>query len=176
MHTEIETKLKVDSLDAVKRQLIAMRAEFIEEQKQIDHYFDTSKRTLTAEDKCLRLRFQQAGGKEKIFVTFKGAKFASEIKQRTEIEFGVTDFQSAQDLFEQLGYKKVLEVAKIRSLWRMDDCEIALDEVSGLGTFVEIEGDDAEIIAQVKRKLGLGELRHIVESYACLMEGKMRNQ
>ncbi|MDD5459305.1 MAG: class IV adenylate cyclase [Phycisphaerae bacterium] len=176
MHTEIETKLKVDSLDAVKQRLIEMSAEFIEEQRQIDHYLDDAKRMLTAEDKCLRLRFQQAGDEEKIFVTYKGAKFAGEIKKRTEIEFGVDNFQAAQDMFLHLGFVKVLEVAKVRQLWRLGECEVALDAVAGLGTFVEIEGEDAETIGEVKQSLGLSDVVHIMESYAHLLESKMRKQ
>jgi hypothetical protein len=49
-----------------------------------------------------------------------------------------------------------------------------LDELPLLGSFVEIEGPDAESIANVQKKLGMSDLPHIVESYACLMQQKLR--
>jgi len=49
-----------------------------------------------------------------------------------------------------------------------------LDELPLLGGFVEIEGPDGGKIADVQKELGLGNLRHIQDSYASLMDAKLR--
>jgi adenylate cyclase class 2 len=73
-----------------------------------------------------------------------------------------------------LGYNRVLVVEKKRKTWRYRDCVVALDELPSLGVFVEIEGPDDEIIGKAQEDLGLAALPHIPESYAGLMDKKLR--
>jgi len=174
MCTEIEAKLKVDSLQEIKRKLAELGAEFLEEQLQTDYYFDDANAALTKGDKCLRLRRQMVGRSEKFFLTYKGAKEKNEFKKRREIEIEVGDADSAQKLLSALGYEKVLVFEKKRRIWRLGDCVVALDELPLLGAFVEIEGPDDKTIADAQRNLGLANLSHIQESYAFLMDEKLR--
>jgi adenylate cyclase class IV len=67
-----------------------------------------------------------------------------------------------------LGYEKVLVIEKKRRLWQLGGCSVALDQLPLLGTFVEIEGPDDKIIADVQNDLGLADLPHIAKSYAQL--------
>ncbi len=173
MCTEIEAKLKVDSLPEIKRKLTELGAEFLEEQLQTDYYFDDANRTLIKADECLRLRRQLTGDDEKVFLTYKGAREKGKFKKRQEIEIEVGDADSAQRLLSVLGYEKSLVFEKKRRVYRLDQCEVALDELPLLGTFVEIEGPDDKKIADVQKKLGLENLPHISESYATLMEEKL---
>jgi adenylate cyclase class IV len=73
-----------------------------------------------------------------------------------------------------IGYKKTLLFQKKRRVWWLDRCEVALDRLPLLGSFVEIEGPNEKAIAGVQKKLGLADLPHIPESYASLMERKLR--
>ena len=68
-----------------------------------------------------------------------------------------------------MGYDKVLAFDKRRRLWRLHDCEVALDELPLLGTFVEIEGPDSRTILQVQEMLGLSHVPHTMDSYASLI-------
>jgi len=43
-----------------------------------------------------------------------------------------------------------------------------------IGKFVEIEGPDEQIIADVQRSLGLSDLPHIKKSYAGLITARLR--
>ncbi len=174
MRAEIEAKLKVDSLEEIKRKLTEVGAEFLEEQLQIDNYFDDANRALTKTDRCLRLRRMLVGENERFFLTYKGAKEKNEFKKRQEIEIEVEDGNSAQKLLLLLGYNKALAFEKKRRIWRFGGCKVALDELPLLGFFLEIEGPDSEKIADVQRSLGLSELPPILESYASLMEEKLR--
>lgn len=172
MKAEIEAKLKVLSHDQVKEKLTQLDAEFIEEQKQTDSYFDNSKSGMLKEDKCLRIRTQQTASSVKTFITHKGPKQPTCFKTRQEIEFQVEDADSAEQLLLALGYQPVQIVEKTRQLWQFENCQVALDQVTELGSFVEIEGPSEQQIADVQKKLGLANLKHIPESYACLISKK----
>ena len=173
MHTEIEAKLKVDSLQEVERKLAEVGAEFVGEQLQTDTYFDNADGFLKSDDRALRVRRQRAGQKGKMFLTYKGAKEQNDFKKRQEIEIEIGDADSAEELLSALGYEKALVFEKKRRVWHLDDCIVSLDELPLLGSFVEIEGPDGQSIAGVRSKLGLSDLPHVIESYACLIEQKL---
>ncbi|MHC4558197.1 MAG: class IV adenylate cyclase [Planctomycetota bacterium] len=170
MCTEIEAKLKVDSLPEIECKLAELSAEFLAEQRQTDYHLDDANGTLTKTDRCLRLRRQIVGESEIYLLTYKGAKETSNFKKRQEIEIEIKDANSAQKLLSSLGYKEVLVIEKKRRLWQIGGCEVALDELPLLGCYVEIEGPDDEKIADVQKSLGLTNLPHIAKSYALLMK------
>jgi len=172
MCTEIEAKLKVDSLEEIERKLSELGAEFLAEQLQTDYHFDDADTTLTKTDRCLRLRKQMVEKSESFFLTYKSAKEKSNLKKRQEIEFEISDADSARKLLSGLGYVQALIVEKKRRLWQLGDCEVSLDQLPLLGDFVEIEGPDEEKIATVQKSLGLTDLPHITESYASLVAKK----
>ncbi|MFC1737549.1 class IV adenylate cyclase [Planctomycetota bacterium] len=172
MCTEIEAKLKVDSLKQIEEILAGLGAEFLQQQQQIDYYLDDENRTLTKADKCLRLRREIVRDGETRFLTYKGPKQKDNFKKRQEIEIEITDANSAEKLLSAIGFKKALVVEKKRWTWRIGQCKVALDELPQLGTFVEIEGPDAEQIASVQKDLQLSDLPHIPESYVALIEKK----
>ena len=176
MCVEIEAKLKVSSHKRIIEKLRKLSAEFVEEQFHTDCYFDDADATLTKTDQCLRLRFRRAGGTEKAFLTYKGAREKDQFKKRREIDFEIEDGESAIKLLSSLGYKKMLVVRKNRLVWRFGGCEIALDRVALLGNFVEIEGRSDKIIAAAQKKLGLADLQHIPESYATMAAEKLRRK
>lgn len=173
MHTEIEAKLKVDSLRQVEEKLRELGAEFVAELSQEDILFDNSHETLTKADSCLRLRKQAAGGKTSYILAYKGAKEKSSYKKRLEIEVEVSSSESVVALLSALGYEQKIIVEKKRSLWRFGGCEVALDRLKLLGDFVEIEGPDEKTIDEVQRKLHLEQLEHISKSYASLIAAKL---
>jgi adenylate cyclase, class 2 len=173
MHTEIEAKLKVDSLQEIEERLRQLGAAFVAELSQEDVLFDDAHETLTKADSCLRLRTQAAGGKTEYILTYKGAKEKSSFKKRREIEVEVSSGDSAKAIISALGYVQKITVEKKRSLWRFGGCEVALDRLKMLGDFVEIEGPDEKAINDVQKKLGLEKLRHIPKSYASLIAEKL---
>ncbi len=173
MRSEIEAKLKVESLSEVERRLSELGAEFLAEQRQTDCYFDDANTNLTRTDRCLRLRRQLTDNDERFFLTYKGAKELGEFKRRQEIEIEITDADSIAKLLLALGYTKVLAFEKERRAWRLGGCIVVLDRLPLLGSFVEIEGPSDKAIAEVQANLLLDSLPHIVRSYADLMEEKL---
>jgi predicted adenylyl cyclase CyaB len=174
MTTEIEAKLKVDSLPEVEHKLGDLGARFLGEQLQTDYFFDDVNATLINADKCLRLRKQMVEKSESCFLTYKGAKEKSNLKRRQEIESEINDADSIYKLLQALGYEQVLIVEKIRRLWHLGNCEVALDRLPLLGDFVEIEGPGEEEITNVQNSLGLTDLPHISKSYASLLKERLQ--
>ncbi|MBC8470195.1 MAG: class IV adenylate cyclase [Planctomycetes bacterium] len=174
MCTEIETKLKVDSLSEVEHKLGELGAKFMAEQLQTDYFFDDVNATLTKADRCLRLRKQIVEESESCFLTYKGAKEKSNLKRRQEIESEINDADSVYKLLLALGYEQVLIVEKKRCLWQLGNCEVALDRLPLLGDFVEIEGPNEEEITNVQNNLGLNGLPHISKSYASLLKERLQ--
>jgi predicted adenylyl cyclase CyaB len=173
MCTEIEAKLKVDSLDQVRNRLTELGAEFSGLQSQTDYYFDDADATLLRSDRCLRLRRQRVDDSDTFYLTYKGAKEKDQFKKRQEIEIRVSDVELAERLLSELGYERALVLEKRRHVWRLRDCIVALDELPLLGSFVEIEGSDDQSITDVQTDLGLASLKHIPESYAVLVRDKL---
>ena len=166
MYVEIEAKLKVDSLSDVESRLKELDAKFIAEQSQSDIHFDDANGILIKSDRSLRLRRQSAGSQVRSFLTYKGAKEKSDFKKREELEIEINDAETTQRLLVALGYQEKLVVEKKRRLWRFCHCDVALDQLSQLGCFVEIEGPDDKTIAEVQKRLGLTHSPSITKSYA----------
>ena len=170
MTFEIETKLKVVSLDAVAIQLSTSGAIFQSQQRQIDTYFDDWESSMVSSDCALRLREQKDNHDHKIILTYKGPKQNGQMKTRREIELEITDFDAMKNILIALGYKESVTVEKIRDLWLLDGCMVCLDKLTMLGTFVEIEGPCEKTIENVARKLNLSELEHMHQSYANMIQ------
>ena len=169
MYLEIEAKLKVDSLDDVERQLAASGATFVAKKVQIDCYFDTADGQLTQTDRCLRLRTDRREAGERFILTCKGPRQTDDFKKRQEVNLEVTDAAGLECMLEGLGYRRALVFDKRRRRWDLSDCEVALDELPLLGTFVEIEGPDSGRISEVQKTLGLADAAHVMDSYASLI-------
>jgi adenylate cyclase, class 2 len=170
---EIEAKLKVDSLNPVREKLAKVGAVFVEERLQKDSYFDFTDDILSRGDRGLRLRRQLAGQNEKVILTYKGVKEENKFKKRQEIEVEVGSGDSAEGLLLAVGFEKKLVVEKKRQVWRLKECEIALDEVTMLGNFIEIEGPNEDKIADVQKILGLEDSKHIKHGYSHLLRKKL---
>lgn len=169
---EIECKVKVDSHDRIAGKLQSLGADFVGELEQIDTYFCDDADTIIASDKAIRIRLERFGGSEKGFLTYKGPKQNTRFKSRDEFEVEVSDIYSAIRILEGLGFRKRITVEKKRSLWHFDDCEVCLDDVLTLGTFVEIEGPDEQAVAASMKKIGISEHEHITKSYAHMIESQ----
>jgi adenylate cyclase class 2 len=66
-------------------------------------------------------------------------KIDAKSKTREEIEVVVNDVDSSNLILLRLGFKPVAEVSKIRKRYKIGVFEISLDNVVGVGTFVEVE-------------------------------------
>jgi len=174
MTCEIEAKIKVEALEPVAGRLQELGAQFLHTIQQADTYFMDTHKLLHKNDCGLRIRRQSIDGKESAYLTFKGAREKTKYKSRTEHETGISDPNAAENILEGLGYHKRLTVEKKRSVWRLDNCEVCLDQLPDLGCFVEVEGPDEETISSVLAKLNLQDQPHISKGYASMTAQKLK--
>lgn len=147
---EVELKYRVADRAGVERRLADLGARFAPVVEQVDRYFAHPCRDFATTDEALRLR--RTG--DAVAITWKGPRLAGATKTRAEIELPLTpggDRSGAggdtvarwADLLEALGFRPVREVAKRRSIATVRsagcDVEVAIDEVVGLGCFLELE-------------------------------------
>lgn len=162
MGREFEIKLRIKEPEALRERLAACgrdRTARVERNTMLD----TPRAELLGRDTGLRVReSREENGRIDVTVTFKGPREQGPVKVREEIETRVSDAASMIELLACLGLAPALVFEKRRETWAVDRCEVALDELPGLGWWVEIEGPDATCIEDVRRRLGL-EGAHLVE-------------
>jgi adenylate cyclase class 2 len=143
MQLEVELKYPVADRDELLADLARLGCRWREPLDQADLYLAHPCRDFKQTDEALRLR---RSGQE-CCITYKGPKLDATTKTRREIELPIEGGMQGQDqyrqLLEALGFRPVFEVAKTRLpgslVWQDTEIEIALDDVAGLGTFVELE-------------------------------------
>jgi adenylate cyclase class 2 len=110
---------------------------------EIDVYYQHPARDFAVTDEALRIRRKGCSG----FITYKGPKLDSTTKTRREIDLALPDDPAGlagyAELLEALGFTPIAEVRKerrkARVAWQRRQVEASLDDVAGLGTFVELE-------------------------------------
>ena len=91
-------------------------------------------------------------------MTYKGPKVDRVSNARAEYETAVSDSDTAQKLLEALGYRPLAVVDKVRRTYRLGEVTLCLDEVTDLGSFLELEllvPGEAQRAAAVARLLAL---------------------
>ncbi len=162
----IEVEVKFRGFDGIEEKLLSAGFEFLEEKLEEDIYFSSPVRDFSKTDEALRVRRESNSGKAKL--TYKGRKMDPLTKTREELTVEVSDCENMKAILEKLGFEAVATVRKRRKVYRMGDVLACVDEVEGLGKFVELEVDvetskDAiararERISEIALSLGLGKL------------------
>ena len=147
MKLEIEVKAYAKNLARVEERLKDMGAVFIAETHENDTYFNHPKRDFAATDEALRIRVADKHS----FLTYKGQKIDAKSKSREELEVVVGDANRTTLLLLKLGFTPVADVRKIRKVYKIGEFELCLDDVEGVGTFVEVE-TRGENIAELRDK------------------------
>lgn len=163
---ELEVKFYVENLDRIRNRLDGLGAELVQPRlMEINLRFDTLGRDLTQSGQALRLRQDSAAR-----LTYKGPSSSDEgVRVRREIEFVVSDFDSASSFLEALGYGVMLIYEKYRTVYKHEGVLVSLDELP-YGHFVEIEGEIPSKIHRVNDLLKLNWDNRIYESYTVLFE------
>ena len=148
---EIESKFYVRDLARVEARLRGLKARLIQPRVHEGNLrFNTAKQELRSEMRVLRIRQDT-----KASITYKGpSENEAGVLSRVEIELTVESFEKARLLLEALGYEVQFFYEKYRTTYELDGAYIMLDELP-YGTFVEIEGKDAEDIHRMAEKIGL---------------------
>jgi adenylate cyclase class 2 len=141
MNVEVEIKLKVDSLEEVRRNLPSC-GKLIKSINQIDEYFIPCQRDFFARKpepvEWLRIRTNP----DKVvfeYDTSVNKKAGEEHGWSEEYETEISNPEEFRKILGFLDFKKVITVDKNREYWDCGDMEVVLDDVKDLGSFVEVE-------------------------------------
>jgi len=173
---EVEVKVRADH-DAVRAALEAAGAERLGVVTQTDTYYDAPDRDFAETDEALRVRREAGGDGERTLLTYKGPLVDEDTKTREEHEVTVEDADALDGLLRGLGYEPAATVAKERERFALDGYAVTLDDVEGLGTFVEVEREVPEREVEAARAgawavledVGLGDAGSVRTSYLGLL-------
>jgi adenylate cyclase class 2 len=163
---ELEVKFYLSNRKALEEKLIAHGAKLSAPRvHETNLRFDTPDHSLLESGRLLRLRKDTRAR-----LTYKGmGDIKGGARLRQELEFTVSDFDTARAVFEALGYQVTMMYEKYRTSYALGDLEVTLDEMP-YGDFAEIEGPDGESIQEAAQQLGLDWDARSLDSYTVLFE------
>jgi len=136
---EIEIQVKIEK-SAPLVAFLKERATFKSEKRQVDEYFSPAHRDFLAARPVKEwLRLRDASGD--FSITYKNWHYddAGKSHYADECESKIESLETCRKIFEALNFKSLIVVEKVRKTWDYETYEIALDSVTGLGDFVEVE-------------------------------------
>jgi adenylate cyclase class 2 len=141
MNIEVEVKIKVENLDKIRNKVAAM-GKLIKSIKQVDDYYIPCHRDFFNQKpqpfEWLRIR---TNPDKTIFEYDKSMnkKPDGEQEYAKEYETEISEPDEFRKILGFLDFKKIVTVNKHREYWMCGKIEIALDDIKGLGCFVEAE-------------------------------------
>jgi adenylate cyclase class 2 len=143
MGYEVEVKYRLVDHDELLDRLLKRNAQREPAITQEDSYLSHPSRDFASTHEAFRIR--RIGDENQI--TYKGPRLSGQTKTREEIEISFTPgddgFDQLRRLFENLGFRPVATIRKVRVPFHVRfqglDLEVALDLVAGLGEFAEVE-------------------------------------
>lgn len=167
---ELEIKIQIDSenhfqtiYDMCNKLFGLPIAHFL----QLDEYYDTSDGQLKKQDLVIRIRSQ--GEKKIIALKSPRIELSSGMTKRVELEFLSADGEKVHEQLVSQGLKSNEAYEKERWTFIYNDCEVVLDKLPFIGSFVEIEGPSEEAIDAMVVLLNLSSYPVVRKNYSELM-------
>ncbi|MGQ9587712.1 MAG: class IV adenylate cyclase [Thermoplasmata archaeon] len=158
---EVESKFRSPGNEKVEKTLIRLGARKISEGAMEDVYFSHPSRDFSKTDETLRLRKTNSASE----LTYKGPRMKLEsAKAREEITLRTENPLAVQRIIESLGFIEFLAIRKRRTSYMLDKLRVDVDDVNGLGEFVELEAmtelpeRSTRLIELARRELELDKL------------------
>lgn len=160
MQYEVEMKFEMPAEERprIRHELAARGISWEATLDQEDRYYGHPSRDFAETDEALRIR--RSGSQAAL--TYKGPKIDAASKTRREIELELPDGRASAEtlaaLLEALGFVGFATVRKTRApgslAFEGRAVEVALDEVAGLGAFMELETPASEAdVAEARQAL-----------------------
>jgi adenylate cyclase class 2 len=136
---EIEIKVSATNVELLER-LLNEKGTFLGQKRQVDEYYSPEEPSFTDErpvKEWLRIRETHKGAS----INYKKWHFEKEGRANyaDEYESNVENAKEIRSILQALGFNKVVTVDKQRKSWNINEYEVSIDTVAGLGNFVEIE-------------------------------------
>ncbi len=149
---EVELKFSVDSHEVIRQQLKSLEVMSGSTSDHCDEYFNHSLLDFAAQDIAFRIRSRA----DEHILTYKGPNLdqRAKVREEIELEFDGSDKDKFRRMLFGIGFHSVAAVNKKRDSIKVSfegqQIEVCLDDVEGVGTFVELEqvvADKSEIEA-----------------------------
>lgn len=170
---EVEIKLPVENRQELERKLQMKGFQAGKCVKEEDIYFNSPERDLKKRDEALRIRTvtNLETESEESVLTYKGPKLDHVSMTRKELETGVENPQMMREIFCALGYEKQYMVRKKRSYYEKEKLTACVDQVEGLGNFLELE---ILLTDENKREEALAEIEKLLHELGYQMSETSR--
>ncbi len=179
MMMEYEVKIPVDDLRAVKEKIASSGWLLEARLKEVDNYIDLTECPGVPEDTVLRVRLKEDLDTRKTLgeITYKGPQLEENVKAREELTAVIDDPEKAVEMFMKLGFR-LFRVSKYREIYAKPGkrAKIYLDNVEGLGYFLEVEiinpsssNEFREALEEIEEELGLKGRPEIIKPYLTMM-------
>ncbi len=166
---EIEVKYQLEDRNKFLRKLEGFGCEISEVHHQKDTIYVSNVNHIENTPGSIFLRVRKDDDK----IELNAKKHEKVMQARTEVEFGVSSYSDANRFLELIGFQKWVEVSKKRVHTFYKDCNICIDEVDTLGSFVELEymvddkeGEEKvlEKIEKIAKEIGI-DTKRVVNQY-----------
>jgi adenylate cyclase class 2 len=146
---EVEAKAHLPEPERVMTSIVELGGRELYFTIQRDTYYRHPGRDFAETDEALRIREEEG----RSFITYKGPKLDAETKSREELEVPLVDPRDLGMLLLRLGFEPVAVVEKRRRGYLLGTLEVTVDEVKGLGHFLEVEARDCEDLEEGKARV-----------------------
>lgn len=147
-YIEVERKFACPNPAELVDRLSGLGASPGKQTRQVDAYYNAPHRDFLAPGTISEwLRLRDEDGSASINYKHWLPADASVKTHCDEYESAVSDIEALRRTLKALDFEPLVVVDKVRQEWRFDDVTVAVDEVAGLGSFVEFEfSGDAETV------------------------------
>lgn len=154
MNTEIERKFAIEDIDIIKQNLKKLNAIFKGSKRNIDTYFVVPQDVKSTKYLRIRIKENNSNGE------FAYHEVISDLETR-EWETGISDVIIAKEILDKLGFEVDVIIDKYRETYEVEGCEVVLDLVKDLGSFIEIEASSEKQLQELAKKLCVEQSRVI---------------
>ncbi|MEM3027640.1 MAG: class IV adenylate cyclase [Candidatus Bathyarchaeia archaeon] len=168
----LELKAKVESLDKAREALLGLGAQPLGTFHQIDTYFKVSKG---------RLKLREVEGSKTSILIYYEREDLAEPKRSYVWLAEVSETENIKEILSHvLGIRVVVD--KVRDVFTWKNVRIHLDQVEGLGTYIEFEkstesrsdriAEDRELLKRLMGLLCIKDHELVRLSYSDMLEGR----
>lgn len=167
---EIEVKYRLDNVNELISRLEKLGCKISNIEDQKDTVYVTNLKNINFKPGSIFLRVRKNNDK----IELNAKKHHHMMQSREEVEFEVSSYEDANHFLELIGFKKWVEVVKKRIHTTYENCNICIDEVDSLGSFVELEyvvedlekdQDVLQRIVKIAKKLEIDTTQEVEQYY-----------
>lgn len=171
---EHEIRLRVGDFNEAKNFISKNKAVYVGAAKQIDRYYGNIK--LYTKNKSFLIRIRSE--KDSHFLTYKAS--TGRLGRYEEYETKIDDPKTIETILRKSKFNNIINVTKSRTTYKLKDCSINFDKVTGLGNFIEIEiisdRKKHKELNQIVKDMGLTKAEVVRQGYVSMILARSKSK